>query len=231
VNRLSAFYRSSVGKKFIVALTGIVLLGFIIGHLLGNLQIFLGPDWINSYAEHLRNLGPLLWLIRAFLLVNVLAHIYFTISLAIDNRRARPDRYAAKHYAKATFASRYMWLSGLVVLAFIVYHVAHFTLVIADPHLAALKPDALNRHDVFSMMVYGFRNPIVSGFYVLAMFLLMLHLTHGASSFFQSLGWNDKKLTPKLARAGRIFAWLIFLGYIAIPIAVLAGVVQPAQPL
>ncbi len=213
----------------LVAVTGVVLLGFIIGHLLGNLQIFLGPDWINSYAEHLRDLGPLLWLIRVFLLVNVVAHIYYTIRLTIANRRARPNAYAQKDYVKATFASRYMWLSGLVVLAFIIYHIAHFTLVVADPRLAALKLDALHRHDVYSMMVYGFRNVVVSAFYVLAMFLLMLHLTHGASSFFQSLGWNDKRLTPGLARGGRIFAWLIFIGYTSIPVAVLFGWVQPAQ--
>lgn len=229
MTRPAPFYRSSIGKKIIVAVTGLVLLGFIIGHLLGNLQIFLGPEWINSYAEHLQNLGPLLWLIRAFLLVNVIAHIWFTIGLAIDNRRARPDAYAEKDYTKATVASRYMWLSGLVVLAFIVYHLAHFTFVVADPRLAVLKPDALGRHDVFSMMVYGFQNVIVSAFYVIAMFLLMLHLTHGASSFFQSLGWNDKKLTPRLAWSGRVFAWLIFLGYTSIPAAVLLHLVKPAQ--
>lgn len=231
MNSLSVFSRSSIGRKIIVAVTGLILLGFIVGHLLGNLQIFLGPDWINSYAEHLRNLGPLLWLIRIFLLITVILHIWFTIRLAIDNRRARPARYVAKDYVKATFASRYMWLSGLVVLAFILYHLAHFTFVVADPQLAALKPDALNRHDVYSMMVYGFRNVLVSAFYIVAMFLLMLHLTHGASSFFQSLGWNDKQLTPKLARWGRVFAWLIFAGYISIPIGVLLGWVQPPQPL
>lgn len=231
VNHISALTRSSIGKKYIVAATGVVLLAFIIGHLLGNLQIFLGPEWINSYAEHLQNLGPLLWIIRAFLLVNVFAHIYFTISLAIDNRRARPEAYAKKKHVKATFASRYMWLSGLVVLAFILYHLAHFSLVVADPRLASLKPDAMQRHDVYSMMVYGFRNAIVSAFYVFAMFLLMLHLTHGASSFFQSLGWNDKRMTPRLARLGRIFAWLIFIGYTSIPVAVLLGWVQPAQRL
>ncbi|HEX8280947.1 MAG TPA: succinate dehydrogenase cytochrome b subunit [Chthoniobacterales bacterium] len=229
MNRFSAFYRSSIGRKIIVAVTGLILLGFVIGHLLGNLQIFLGPDWINSYAQHLRDLGPLLWLIRIFLLVSVILHIWFTVRLAIDNRRARPDAYAEKEHVKATFASRYMWLSGLVVLAFIVYHLAHFTLVVADPRLSALRPDALGRHDVFSMMVYGFRNVLVSAFYLIAMFLLMLHLTHGASSFFQSLGLNDKTLTPKLARGGRIFAWLLFAGYISIPIAVLLGLVQPAQ--
>lgn len=231
MNQISSFYRSSIGKKIIVAVTGLVLLGFVVGHLLGNLQIFLGPDWINSYAEHLRNLGPLLWIIRAFLLVCVVLHIWFTIGLAIDNRRARPVAYAEKDYVKASFASRYMWLSGLVVLAFIIYHLAHFTFVVADPRLAALKPDPLNRHDVYSMMVYGFRNVIVSAFYILAMFLLMLHLTHGASSFLQSLGLNDKKLTPRLAWWGRLFAWLIFAGYTSIPVAVLLGLVQAPQPL
>lgn len=231
MNHISAFTRSSIGKKFIVAATGVVLLGFIIGHLLGNLQIFLGPDWINSYAEHLRALGPLLWMIRAFLLLNVLLHIWFTIGLAIDNRRARPEAYARKVYVKATFASRYMWLSGLVVLAFIIYHLAHFTVRVTDPRFLLLKADPLNRNDVYSMMVYGFQNVLVSAFYIVAMFLLTLHLTHGASSFFQSLGWNDKRMTPRLAFLGRVFAWLIFIGYTSIPLAVLLGWVQPAQAL
>ena len=229
--RLSAFTRSSIGKKFIVALTGIILILFIVGHLLGNLQIFLGPDWINSYAEHLRALGPFLWIIRGFLLVTVLLHIYFTIRLAIDNRRARPDAYARKDYVKATLASRSMVVSGLVVLTFIFYHIAHFTVRVTDPRFALLKADPLNRYDVFSMMVYGFQNPIVSAFYVLAILLLTLHLTQGTSSFFQSLGLNDKQLTPKLARGGRMFAWLIFVGYVSNPIAVLFGLVQPAQQL
>jgi succinate dehydrogenase / fumarate reductase cytochrome b subunit len=231
VKQSSSFLRSSIGKKIVVAVTGLILVGFVIGHLLGNLQVFLGPEWINSYAEHLQELGPLLWVVRIFLLATVVIHIYVTIRLAIDNRRARPEKYAETDYTKATFASRYMWLSGLVVLAFIVYHIAHFTLVVADPRLAALKPDALHRHDVYSMMIYGFQNVIVSAFYLIAMFLLMLHLTHGASSFFQSLGLNDKNLTPRLARGGRIFAWLIFAGYASMPIAVLLGLLKPAQPL
>jgi succinate dehydrogenase / fumarate reductase cytochrome b subunit len=226
----ASFFRSSIGRKMIVAITGLILIFFIVGHLLGNLQIFLGPDWINSYAQHLRDLAALLWVVRVILLISVVLHIYYTIALTIDNRRARGD-YKEKDYVKATFASRYMWLSGLVVLAFIFYHLAHFTFVVADPRLTHLHPDPLNRHDVYSMMVYGFRQPIVSAFYVLAIWLLMLHLTHGASSFFQSLGLNDKKLTPRLARGARIFAWLIFIGYATMPIAVLLGWVQPAQPL
>src|SRR5438309_7272797 len=124
---LATFYRSSVGKKMIVAITGIILILFVIGHLLGNLQIFLGPDWINGYSQHLRDLGPLLWLIRIFLLATVIVHIYVTIRLAIDNRRARPEAYRVREYVKASFASRHMVMSGLIVLAFIIYHLAHFT--------------------------------------------------------------------------------------------------------
>jgi succinate dehydrogenase / fumarate reductase cytochrome b subunit len=231
VNGFSSFYRSSVGRKMIVAVTGIILLLFVIGHLLGNLQIFLGPDWINGYAQHLRDLGIFLWVIRGFLLLAVILHIYFTILLAIENRRARPQRYAEKEHVKATFASRHMAMSGLVVLAFLLYHLAHFTVRVTDPRFALLKADPLNHYDVYSMMVYGFQNYYVSGFYVLGMWLLALHLSHGSSSFFQSLGFNNQKLAPRLARGGRILAWLIFIGYTAIPLAVLFGLVKPAQQL
>jgi succinate dehydrogenase / fumarate reductase cytochrome b subunit len=230
LNALS-FYHSSVGKKMIVAITGIVLILFVIGHLLGNLQIFLGPDWVNGYAEHLRDLGPILWAIRAFLLATVVIHISVTIRLAIANRMARPISYEEKEHVKASFASRYMVVSGLIVLVFIIYHLAHFTLRVTDPRFALLKPDPLNHYDVYSMMVYGFQNIYVSTFYVLGLFLLTLHLTHGASSFFQSLGLNNQTLAPRLEMAGRIFAWLIFIGYTSIPVAVLLGLVKPAQPL
>lgn len=231
MNRTSAFYRSSIGKKIIVAVTGVILIAFIVGHLIGNLQIFFGPEYINSYAEKLRALGVFLWVIRVFLLIAVVLHIWFTISLALDNRRARPVAYEKKSHVKATFASRSMALSGLLLLAFVIYHIAHFTVRVTDPRFALLKADPLNRYDVFSMMVYGFQNVFVSGFYIVAMFLLALHLSHGTSSFFQSLGLNDKKLAPRLARLGRIFAWAIFAGYVSIPIAVLAGIIQPAQQL
>jgi succinate dehydrogenase / fumarate reductase cytochrome b subunit len=226
---ISTFCHSSVGRKIIVALTGLILILFVIGHLLGNLQIFLGPEWINSYAQHLRDLGPLLWAIRLFLLVNVILHIWFTIQLALENKRARPGAYPKKDHVKATFASRHMVLSGVIVLAFIIYHLAHFTVRVTDPRFALLKMDPLGRHDVYSMMVYGFQSYLVSGFYIVSLFLLMLHLSHGASSFFQSLGLNNHKLTPKLAAGGRVLAWLLFLGYAIIPVAVLAGWVKPAQ--
>jgi succinate dehydrogenase / fumarate reductase, cytochrome b subunit len=231
VNGFFSLFQSSVGKKFVVASTGIILLLFVIGHLLGNLQIFLGPDWINSYAQHLRDLGIFLWVIRGSLLIAVILHIYFTILLAIENRRARPQRYVERDYVKATVASRWMVLSGLMIFAFLVYHLAHFTVRVTDPRFALLKADPLNHYDVYSMMVYGFQNYYVSGFYVLGMWLLALHLSHGSSSFFQSLGLNNQTLTPRLARGGRILAWLIFIGYTSIPVAVLLGFVKPAQQL
>ena len=226
MTNIAAFHRSSVGRKMIVAVTGVILILFVIGHLLGNLQIFLGPEWINSYAEHLRDLGLFLWVIRVFLLLAVLLHIYYTIRLAIENRRARPERYRRKDAVKATFASRSMALSGLVLLAFIVYHLLQFTVRVTDPRFTALPKDPLGYYDVYSMMVLGFQSPLISGFYILAMFLLALHLSHGSSSFFQSLGLNNQKLAPRLALAGRVFAWLLFLGYSSIPAAVLLGWVK-----
>ena len=152
-----------------------------------------------------------------------------TIQLAIENRRARPQAYVDREYVKATFASRHMVMSGLIVLAFIIYHIAHFTVRVTDARFGLLKADPLGHYDVYSMMVYGFQNYYVSGFYLLGLFLLALHLSHGSSSFFQSLGLNDKKLTPRLATAGRVFAWLIFIGYTSIPVAVLLHWVKPAQ--
>lgn len=210
----------------IVAVTGLILILFVIGHLLGNLQIFLGPEWVNGYAEHLRELGMLLWVVRGGLLLTVLLHIYYTIRLAIENRHARPERYKRKDTVKATLASRSMAMSGLVLLAFIIYHILHFTIRATDPRFNTLPLDPLNHYDVYSMMIYGFQNPLVSGFYILSMFLLALHLSHGTSSFFQSLGLSNQKLAPRLARAGRVFAWLLFIGYSSIPIAVLLGWVK-----
>jgi succinate dehydrogenase / fumarate reductase cytochrome b subunit len=226
VTNIAAFHRSSVGRKMIVAATGVVLILFVIGHLLGNLQIFLGPDWINGYAKHLRDLGPILWAIRAFLIIVVVAHIYYTIRLAIENRRARPERYRRKDIVKATLASRTMVMSGLIILAFVIYHLLQFTVRVTDPRFDALPKDPLGHYDVYSMMILGFQSPLISGFYILGMFLLAMHLSHGSSSFFQSLGWNDQKLAPRFALAGRIFAWCLFLGYSSIPVAVLLGWVK-----
>src|SRR6266566_5323451 len=163
---ISMLFHSSIGRKMVVAGTGVIRILFVIGHLLGNLQIFLGPDWINAYSQHLRDLGPLLWLIRVFLLITVILHIYFTILLAIENRRARPEPYIDRQYVKASWASRHMVVSGLVVLAFIIFHLLHFTGRKFNPQFPLLKLDPLNRYDVYSMMVYGFENVYVSSFFI-----------------------------------------------------------------
>ena len=210
----------------IVAVTGVILILFVVGHLLGNLQIFLGPAWINGYAEHLRELGPLLWIIRGLLLIDVLAHIYYTVRLAIENRRARPENYRRRDFVKASFASRHMVMSGVIILAFIVFHLLQFSFRTTDPRFATLPMDPLGHYDIYGMMVLGFTSPLVSGFYIFAMFLLCLHLSHGSQSFFQSLGLNNQKLEPRLAFAGRVFAWLLFIGYSSIPAAVLLGLVK-----
>ena len=227
----SLLHHSSVAKKKIVGVTGVVLVAFIIGHLLSNLQISLGPDWVNSYSEHLRELGPLRWIIRISLLVNVLLYIFYTVSLAIENRRARLAPNKKNGHAKTAFASRSGAMSGLMALTFIFYHLAHFTFRVTDPRFMLLKADPFGRDDVYTMVVYGFQNIFVSAFYVLGMFFLALHLSHRISTFFQSLTSNDENLSPRLAIAGPILAWLIFAGYTSIPIAVLLQLVKPDQQL
>ena len=153
------------------------------------------------------------------------------LTIAEAQRRA-VDRSSQVTAQEAVIsASRHMVVSGLVVLAFIIFHLLHFTARKFNSQFPLMKLDPLNRYDVYSMMVYGFQNVYVSIFYIIGLFLLTLHLTHGSSSFFQSLGLNNQRLTPKLAVGGRIFAWLLFIGYVSIPIAVLLGFIKPAQQL
>lgn len=213
---------SSIGKKTVVAVTGIILVLFLLGHLAGNLTFFAGPDWINAYAVHLRDLGPLLWAVRCSLLVVVGLHIFFTMKLWQENHAARPDKYARATHIRATVFARTMRLSGLVVLAFVVFHIAHFTLLIVHPEFRAWH-DAEGRHDVFRMIVAGFSYPLVSAFYVLSLGLLAFHLSHGIASLFQTLGLSNRGLQPVFTTAGRMIAWALFAGFAAIPISVLLG--------
>jgi succinate dehydrogenase / fumarate reductase cytochrome b subunit len=229
VNPLLRFFSSSIGRKWVVALTGIALFGFVVGHLLGNLQVFLGAEAINRYGAFLQSTGELLWLVRIGLLVMVVLHIVFTIKLRLENRAARDSRYAVKNYRAATFSARWMALSGLMVLFFIIYHLLHFTVQV--PAVNLISPslnfvdlhDAKARHDVYEMMVRGFRVPVVSAFYLLSVGLLAMHLNHGIMSMAQTLGLNSGKLRPVWEKGGPAFSWLIFLGYASIPVAVLAG--------
>ena len=227
-NKAGAF-RSSVGNKVLMAATGLILFAFVIGHLLGNLLIFRGPEAVNGYAQHLRDLGALLWAVRLVLLLSVAVHIWTSIHLAIENRRARPTGYRRFHPAVTSLAARTMMASGVLVAAYIVYHLLHFTFRTAQPELARLT-DSSGRHDVYAMMVLGFRRWPVSLAYLGGVGLLCLHLGHGAASALQTLGLNNARTLPRFAAAGHVIAWLIFLGYAAIPLAVLGGVLTLPGP-
>ena len=214
---------SSIGKKTVVAITGIVLVLFVIGHMLGNLTVFFGPDTINAYAMHLRDLGPLLWVVRLVMLATVVAHIWFTMLVWKENMAARPQKYAVFAPMETTIFARTMRLTGLFVLAFIVFHLAHFTLFLVNPGYAGFHTDLHGQqvHDVYRMVIVGFRNPFVSIFYIFSLALVAFHLSHGIGSLFQTLGLTDKELRPIYESGALILAWILFVGYISIPVAVL----------
>jgi len=217
-----AFLSSSIGKKLIVALTGIAMILFLMGHLAGNLLVFVGPEAINTYGVKLRELGPLLWLARAALVAILVAHIVATISLRRENRRARPDKYAVHKRQRSTLFARTMLVSGLIVFAFLIFHLAQFTFQITDPAYQKMY-DADGRHDIYTMVITAFANPVTSGFYILALGLVAFHLSHGFASVFQTLGITNRRMKRIYETVALIFAWVLFAGYVSIPIAVLTG--------
>jgi len=229
MNLLGSLFLSSIGRKFLMAFTGLVLFGFVTGHLIGNLQIFLPPEKINAYAHMLESLGAALWVIRAFLLLCLLVHVWLAIQLTLENRAARPQAYGVEHVNRATLASRIMARTGFVVLAFVPFHLAHYTLRIGHPgwseHTYQLANGPLVR-DVYNMMVVGFAHPLVSGFYVLAVGILAYHLSHGIVSSVQTLGLKSEKWTRQLERFAAGYCWLYFLLNAAIPLAVLGGFIK-----
>ncbi|MEQ1852825.1 MAG: succinate dehydrogenase cytochrome b subunit [Chthoniobacteraceae bacterium] len=223
MNNCCSFFRSSIGKKLIVAVTGAMLLGFVIVHLIGNLQFFAGPHVINEYGTKLRSL-PFggLWVFRIVMLGTVLLHIATTIMLVKENRAAKGRGYERRASVQAKLATRLMALSGIILLSYIVFHLLHFTTHSVDPAYAGWKdgPD----HDVYRMIVAGFSNTAISIFYIVAMVLLAMHLSHGAASLFQTLGLRTKKMASYLGLCAQVSAWLICAGYISIPVAVMAGI-------
>lgn len=227
---LCKMFSSSLGKKYVMALTGIILCLFILGHLGGNLLIFLPPDNINAYALHLHSIGPAIWLIRAFLLAVIGAHIYTGVKLALENKAARPVNYGVKNAIQSTIGSRSMPVTGCMILAFVVFHILQFTvqkvgLSEGVPGMTTLPGVAEPVTNVHGMLVDGFSRPAVSIFYIIAMALLALHVSHGASSMFQSLGLRNDTWRKRLDIAAKGFAAIIFIGFASIPAAVLAKVV------
>jgi succinate dehydrogenase / fumarate reductase, cytochrome b subunit len=224
MNLLASFFHSSIGKKLLMAFTGLVLFGFVTGHLVGNLQIFLPPQKINMYGHMLESLGAALWLIRFFLLACTVIHVWVAIQLTLENRAARPAGYGVEHVNRATLASRVMARTGIVVLAFLIYHLLHFTVRLQHPewseHTYKLTDGTLVR-DVYSMVVQGFSQPGVSLFYVVAVGLLSYHLSHGLVSLVQTLGLKNERWTRGLELFAAAYSWGYFLLNAAIPLAVL----------
>jgi len=218
---LARLVKSSLGKKYLMAITGIGLFIFVIGHLLGNLQIFESPEKLNQYAVTLRKLGPLLWFTRVVLLGSVILHIWAACQLWVGHREARPIGYVKKVNQNSTYASRTMYWSGPIILAFVIYHLLNFTFGSVHPGGPFVEGS------VYNNVVRSFQVWPVSIFYIIAVLMLCLHLYHGLWSLFNTLGFNHPVYTPWIQRFAKLFAVLIALGYVSIPVAVLAGFIKP----
>jgi len=212
----------SIGKKVLMAVTGFFAFGFVFGHMLGNLQIFIGQDQMNTYAEKLQSLGPALWVIRAFVLISFVIHVWFGLKLKLEAWAARPIGYQNNSTVKATLASRTMIWTGAIILMFLLYHLAHYTIRCTNPEFNAMT-DSLGRMDVYSMVIAGFSVPWVSTFYIIAVGLLSYHLSHGVASMFQTIGLNSEKWQVRLHRLAWLLTIILFLGYASIPAAVLTN--------
>lgn len=228
-NPLLVFAKSSIGKKWIVGISGGLLVFFVIAHLVGNLTIYVGPygEGINVYAQTLHTSQVFLWAARGGLLVLFAVHIFTALLLALENRRARPQRYAVNAHIQSTIFVRTMVLSGLLVLCFIIFHVLQFALGFnAYSQLIDLE----GRHDVAAMIIMSFHNPLVSGFYLLSLVILGLHLSHGISSIFQTFGLNGRKTSPTIKIGAIVVAWVLMAGFASIPVAAVTGCLKVLPP-
>ncbi|VTS00932.1 succinate dehydrogenase cytochrome b subunit [Tuwongella immobilis] len=232
---LGKLLQSSVGSKILVALTGIALIGFVVGHMAGNLQIFVSQSLINHYAEKLHSLGPILWVIRGVLLAILVTHLTLAIRLKSQSATARPVPYYYHSTIQATWASRYMLSTGIVVGTFLLFHLAHFT-VTAVSATVTIENQAVNYsqlrdseglRDVYSMVIYGFQKPVVSGLYLVAQLALFFHLTHGAASVFQTLSLNSTRFQSLIRTVAFVLALGLLIGNSSIVLACQLGYLQP----
>src|SRR5881397_2013360 len=224
-NPLAVLWGTMVGKKVVMAVTGLVLVGFVIAHMLGNLKIFLGAQAIDTYAAFLRTMGEpllpygaLLWLVRIVLLSCVALHITAAVQLTRMSRAARPHGYDTKDSIATTYAARTMRWSAVILVLFVVYHLLHLT-----GGVVGFRPGEFRDLSVYHNVMAGFAVWYVSLFYIVAMACLCLHLDHGVWSLLQTLGWNNARTTPALRVLSRGVALVVFLGFISVPVAVLAG--------
>ncbi|MDP7062068.1 MAG: succinate dehydrogenase cytochrome b subunit [Planctomycetota bacterium] len=223
---LGTTMKSSIGAKALMAITGIILVLFVIGHMIGNLQVFLGPDALNQYAHTLQSLGPILWVIRLALLTTLIAHIWSAAVVVRMSVAARPVDYRHRKDLATGFAARTMLVSGIVVALFIVYHVLHFTTGTIDmaQSYGHLLPDG--GHDVYKMVVEGFQHPFTTIVYCLATVVLCLHLSHGISSLMQTLGVRKDSNAACIDKVGPVLAAIILIGNLSIPLAALTGLIK-----
>jgi succinate dehydrogenase / fumarate reductase cytochrome b subunit len=223
---LPAPLRSSVGSKYVMAVTGLGLILFVLIHMAGNLLIFAGREPLNDYAHTLESKPALLWLARVVLLALFVVHIALGLRLTSQNQSARPVRYVCEDTVQASWASRHMLLTGLVILAFVLYHLLHFTLGVTDPRhfkYRIARDPVTDYYDVAAMVVGGFRQWPVTLAYVVAQLFLALHLWHGAFSWFQSLGLNCPGCARFVHALGPALALIVLAGNGSIPLAILFG--------
>lgn len=227
-NRLLALWSGVIGKKVVMAVTGAVLILFVISHMVGNLKIFSGPEEINAYSRFLREVGwpelgygQLLWIVRSVLFLSVILHITAATQLTIMNRQARPVGYGAKKNVETTWSALTMRWGGVLLAVFIVFHLFHLT-----GGLVGFQPGQFEHLMVYQNVLAAFSNVPIAIFYIIAMFALCLHLDHGIWSGLQTLGWVNMGNTKSLRTVSRIIALIIFAGFISVPISLLAGWVR-----
>jgi succinate dehydrogenase cytochrome b subunit len=224
---LLAFYRSTIGKKIIMGVTGLIGVGFVIAHMAGNLQVFISQDKINSYGALLH--GPLAeftWLLRIVLIVAVVLHVLMAYQLTMLSRAARPIGYQKKEPQVATLASRTMKWGGVLLLVFIVVHILHFTTETVDPGHSRGMVDIHGNRDVYGNVVASFHVWWVAAFYIIAMIALGLHLYHGAWSSLRTLGYAKPSPHPLHRRVALVVAIVVWIGFTLVPVGVIAGVIR-----
>ncbi|BDA78890.1 hypothetical protein LPTSP3_g18200 [Leptospira kobayashii] len=223
------FFRSSIGKKIIMAITGFIWFGFVIAHMLGNLQVFQGPEKLNAYAKFLKDLGPLLWVARIGLLVAFFGHVITAILLKKENSAARPVAYKKQATIQASGASRTMFYSGLLLLTFLIYHLLHFTFGVTNPDHYTFEYTLKNGevvHDVYAMVILGFQQLPIALAYIFFMVFLSLHFSHALASMFQTLGILAPKHFPVIEKTAIGLALIVFIGNSSMPVSILLGWVK-----
>jgi succinate dehydrogenase / fumarate reductase cytochrome b subunit len=216
-------FSESIGRKAVMAVTGLLMVLFVVGHLLGNLTIYAGPDGLNTYAQKLHELAPLVWGTRLVMAVSVVLHLVLGIQTTVENSAAKPDKYAVSNLLRTTFAGRTMIWTGVILGAFVVWHLLQFTFRVTPDIVSGMDGD---RFDVFTMVVRSFEKPAIAVLYVVAVLSLFLHLSHGIQSAFQTLGLSNAFLLPRYGVGGKVLSGIFLVGFASIPVVILFSIIK-----